>query len=114
MDRGRRVVTWRWLAFILVLFAVVFTVALHGVMSSRRALEEQYAQQEQRLASMENYVAQLKTELVRVGTDDYVENAARESGFYRRGEMRFEFSDPQKLQNYTAEEWQVIIKKKLY
>lgn len=111
----RKVISWRGMAIIAIVFFAVFGAAMYGILTSRHAMQEQYALQHQQIVSMELDVSELKSELARVGTDGYVENEAREKYDYiKDGEMRFEFSDPQKLQNYTAEEWQVILDEKLY
>ena len=112
--RGK-VMTWRGIMIIAGAFAVVFAVAFIGVMSSRSAMNEQLAQQQQRIVAMEQQVAELRNELSRVGTDGYVENEARTRYDYvRNGEIRFEFSDPQMLSYYTQSEWEIIMDEGLY
>ena len=50
-----------------------------------------------------------------MGTDGYVENEARERYDYvREGEVRFVFSDPEKLTYYTEDEWEIIMDEELY
>lgn len=112
--RGK-VMTWRGMLFFAGAFLLVFVVALSGVLASRRAMEEQYQQQQQRIVVMEQEVAALRSELDRVGTDGYVENEARTRYDYvRNGEIRFEFSDPGMLSNYTESEWEIIMDEGLY
>ena len=111
--RGK-VMTWRGILIIAGAFAVVFAVAIIGVMSSRSAMNEQLAQQQQRIVAMEQQVAELRNELSRVGTDGYVENEARTRYDYvRNGEIRFEFSDPQMLSYYTQSEWEIIMDERI-
>lgn len=111
----RKVISWRGMAVISAAFLVVFGIALFGVLSSRHAMYRQYQDQQSQIVDMELNVSELKAELARVGTDGYVENAAREKYEYiKDGEIRFKFSDPQKLQNYTEEEWQIIVDENLY
>ncbi|MBE5797938.1 MAG: hypothetical protein E7327_11285 [Clostridiales bacterium] len=115
MDMDRKVISWRGIAVMIMAFLVVFGIAMFGILSSRRAMEKQYQEQQSRIVDMEMNVSELKNELARVGTDGYVENEAREKYDYiKSGEMRFEFSDPQKLQNYTEDEWQIIVDENLY
>lgn len=110
-----RMMPWRGLIFIAVCFLAVFAVGMYGVLTSRSAMEEQYAQQQERIVAMEQEVAALENELARVGTDGYVENEARgRYDYVREGELRFEFSDPDKLDHYTEEEWQIIMDEGLY
>lgn len=111
----RKVISWRGIAFFVGAFLVVFAIAMFGILSSRYAMEKQYAQQQSRIVDMEMNVSELKNELARVGTDGYVENEAREKYDYiKNGEMRFAFTDPQKLQYYTEEEWLIILEEGLY
>lgn len=112
--RGK-VMTWRGMLMIAGAFFLVFVVALCGVLSSRSAMEAQYAQQQQGIVLMEQDVAALRSELERVGTDGYVENEARTRYDYvRSGEIRFEFSDPEMLSHYTEEEMEIIMDEELY
>ena len=49
-----------------------------------------------------------------MGTDSYVENEAREKyGYIQEGEICFEFTNPEVLNNYTREEWQIIVDERL-
>ena len=112
---GGKVITWKGMIFIAGAFFVVFLVLLSSVLASGKAMEEQYAQQQQHIVVMEQDVAALRNELARVGTDGYVENEARTRYDYvRMGEIRFEFSDPDKLDNYTETEWNIIMDEGLY
>lgn len=112
---GHKTITWRGMIFISAVFLGIFAVAMYGVLSSRSAMEAQYAQRQERIVVMEQEVAALKNELARVGTDGYVENEARERyNYVREGELRFEFADPDRLNHYTEEEWNVIMDEGLY
>lgn len=45
-----------------------------------------------------------------MGSEGYVENAARENyGFIRNGEIVFAFENPELLRGYTEEEYQTIM-----
>ena len=111
----RKIISWRGMAVIVLAFLVVFGIALYGVLSSRRAMQQQFREQQGQIVDMELNVSELKNELARVGTEGYVENEAREKYDYiKSGELRFEFADPQKLQNYTEDEWQIIVDENLY
>ena len=108
-------ITWRGMIFIAGTFLVIFAVLLSGVLISRRGMEAQYAQQQAVIVVMEQEVAALRNELARVGSDGYVEIEARTRYDYvRNGEIRFEFSDPALLDNYTMQEWEVIMDEQLY
>ena len=106
---------WRGIIIIAGFFFVLFLVALVGVLNSRSAMEAEYAQRQAQIVVKEREVAALRGELARVGTDGYVENEARTRYDYgRSGEIRFEFSDPQKLGNYTEAEWDIVMDAGLY
>lgn len=112
--RGKYI-TWRGMIFIAGTFLLIFAVTLSGVLVSRHTMEAQYAQQQATIVVMEQEVAALRNELARVGTDGYVEIEARTRYDYvRNGEIRFEFSDPSLLDNYTMQEWDVIMDEQLY
>lgn len=110
-----KVLPWKGMIIIAGFFLVVFVVLLVGVMNSRNAMEAEYAVRQAEIVVKEREVAALRTELERVGTDGYVENEARTRYDYvRNGEIRFEFADPDKLGNYTDEEWAIIVDAGLY
>ncbi len=112
---GRKTITWRGMIFITAVMLLLFAVGMVRVMSSRSEMEERYARQQADIVVMEQELAALKNELARVGTDGYVENEARERYEYvREGEVRFEFADPDKLDNYTEDEWNIIMEEGLY
>ena len=59
---------------------------------------------------MEMEYADLLLQLQRVGSEGYVENAAREEyGFIKQGEIVFAFENPDALKGYTEEEYQIIM-----
>ncbi|MBQ8202608.1 MAG: septum formation initiator family protein [Clostridia bacterium] len=115
MDRDRKVISWRGMALIVVLMLIVFAILMHTNQKRLNALREQEAALQLTLSGMELDFSDLRSELMRVGSDGYVENEARENyGFIKEGEICFEFTNPKKLQDYTEEEWQVIMEEKLY
>lgn len=110
-----KVIPWKGVIVVAGFFLVVFLVLLVGVTNSRNAMEAEYAERQATIVVMEREVAALRSELERVGTDGYVENEARTRyGYVRNGEIRFEFADPDKLGNYTEEEWAIIMDAGLY
>ncbi len=112
--RGK-VITWRGMIVIAGVFLLAFLVGLAWVYIARRPMEEQSALRQDTIVRLEQEVAELRTELERVGTDGYVEIQARTNFDYvRNGEIRFEFSDPDRLSYYTEEEWDIIMEEELY
>ena len=82
VDRDRRYISWRGMALGAALLLILFFTALFWV----------------------------RSELARVGSEGYVENAAREEyGFIKQGEIVFAFENPDALKGYTEEEYQIIM-----
>ena len=112
---GRKVITWRGMIVISAVFLLIFGISMYGILSSRSAMEAQFERQQAEILQMEKTVSELKNDLARVGTDSYVENEARERYDYvMKDEMLFAFSDPAKLENYTEEEWRIVVEEGLY
>ena len=110
VDRDRRYISWRGMALLSMLVVVLFCVSLHWVRQDIARLEAQDATLQLKVNVMEMDYADLQLELQRVGSEGYVENAARENyGFIRSGEIVFAFEDPEKLKGYTEEEYQIIM-----
>ncbi len=115
MNLERRVISWKLVVAFVVLVLAVFGVLLYNSAQERKALLAQEAELLAMLEERELDYNDLYAELARVGTDGYVENEARgHHGFIGKGEICFAFTNPEKLQYYTAEEWQVIMEEKLY
>lgn len=110
-----KTIRWHGMIIISVFFIGVFVIGLYHVRTSRAAMEARYTCQQKQIVELEQTVSGLEDTLQRVGTDGYVENQAREDYSYTRdGELLFEFSDPGRLDNYTEEEWNVIMDEGLY
>ncbi len=115
VDHDRKVISWRGMAFIAVAMLAVFAVLMWTNRSKLTALRAQEEALAATLVNMEMDYNDLRDELERVGSDGYVENVAREEYEYiKEGELCFAFTNPKKLQDYTEEEWQVIMEEKLY
>lgn len=110
MAGGRKYISWRGMALIAVAMLLLFGVGMHFLRSD---LEKLQAQDEALKAQVTLLLADLddlQTQLQRVGTDGYVENAARETyGYIRQGEIIFAFENPELLKGYTEEEYQIIL-----
>lgn len=105
-----RVMPWKGVFFFAGIIFVLFAVLLVGILNKHQDMEKKYLEQQAGIVTMARQVATLRTELERVGTDGYVENEARSRyGYVRDGEIRFEFSDPDKLSYYTLEEWDIVV-----
>ncbi len=110
VDRDRRYISWRGIALGAALLLILFFVALYWVHADIKRLEAEDAALQLKVNVMEMDYADLQLELARVGSDGYVENAARENyGFIKNGEILFAFEDPDVLKGYTEEEYQIIM-----
>ena len=110
VDRDRRYISWPGMALASVLLVALFCVSLYWVKADIERLHAQDNTLQLKVNVMEMDYADLQLELQRVGSEGYVENAARENyGFIRHGEIVFAFEDPEKLRGYTEEEYQIIM-----
>ena len=110
VDRDRRYISWKGMVLASVLLVALFCVSLYWVQADIAKLQAQDATLQLKVNVMEMNFADLQLELQRVGSDGYVENAARENyGFIRNGEIVFAFENPELLRGYTEEEYQTIM-----
>jgi cell division protein FtsB len=110
MARRGGYIGWRWMALGAAAIVAVFIVALAAVRADLHELQVQEATLSLQMQLLEADYESLADELTRVGTDSYVENAARENyGFIRNGEIVFAFQNPEKLRGYTEEEYRIIL-----
>ncbi|MBR4081385.1 MAG: septum formation initiator family protein [Clostridia bacterium] len=110
VDRDRRFISWKGMALGALLLIVLFCVALHWVRSNIDSLQTRDTTLQQTVNVMEMDYADLLLQLQRVGSEGYVENAARETyGYIRKGEIVFRFENPELLKGYTQEEYQIIM-----
>ena len=109
MARRGGYISWRWMVLGAASIVAVFIVALAAVRSDLHQLRAQESSLVLQLQLLETDYESLAEELERVGTDSYIENAARENyGFIMDGEIIFAFQNPEKLQGYTEEEYRII------
>jgi len=110
VDRDRRYISWRGMALGAAVLLILFFAALYWVRGDIKRLQAQDAALQLKVNVMEMDYASLQLELARVGSEGYVENAARENyGFIKDGEILFAFEDPDALKGYTEEEYQIIM-----
>ena len=110
VDRDRRYISWRGMALGAVLLLILFFAALYWVRTDITRLQSEDKSLQLKVNVMEMDYASLQLELARVGSEGYVENAARENyGFIKDGEILFAFENPDLLKGYTEEEYQTIM-----
>jgi cell division protein FtsB len=93
---------------LMLLGLLVYGLTLNS--AHRRALNEQEASLQQRLSRKEEIQLSLAQQVEDIGSKSYIERHARSDYAYLKpGEMRFEVVNAEVLDNYTQEEWQVIL-----
>ena len=103
---------FRWVALIaaVVLLLTLFAYGLwRNDRDLRQAMDEEEARQIQ-LTSLQAELDSLKVRYREVDTSDssYIESRARaELGYLKPGEIRFQVTNPDLLDSYTDEEWQI-------
>ena len=110
VDRDRRYISWRGMALGAALLLILFFSALFWVRSDIDRLQKEDTTLQLKVNMLEMDYANLQLELARVGSEGYVENAAREEyGFIKEGEIIFAFENPDALKGYTEEDYQIIM-----
>ena len=93
-----------------IMLLILFFTALFWVRSDIDRLQAEDTTLQLKVNMLEMDFADLQLELARVGSEGYVENAAREEyGFIKQGEIVFAFENPDALKGYTEEEYQIIM-----
>ena len=109
-DRSRRYLTWPQLIVLGVLLLAGLLFLWNHVRQETDRVEAAYEELRLVISDKQANVTNLTQQLERVSSDEYAENIAREKFDYiRKGEIVFQFDDPQLLQNYTEEEAQFIL-----
>ena len=114
-DHSRHYFSWPVMAVLLVLVLTVFCTVLHQMHGRTRQLETQAESMRLLNADKKAELDKLELTLQRVDSDGYVENVARKDhDFIRKGEIRFQFDNPDMLEGYTIEEYQFIMDEMRY
>lgn len=109
-DRSRRYLTWPQLIVLGVLLLAALLFLWNHVRQDTDRVEAEYEALRMTISDKQADLSALELQLKRVSSDEYAENIAREKFDYiRKGEIVFEFDNPQLLQNYTEEEAQFIL-----
>ncbi len=108
MDRF--VIRWPVIIVAAVLLAVGFGAVVVSGEKQLDALEKQAVESHQELILAQETITMLNLELKQVGSNSYIENAARKYYSYLKpGELRFEISNPDCLKGYTEQEMQLRV-----
>ena len=104
-----RSMSFKGLALIAAGILVVF-LALHAVLSRRR---NERSEQENLLrvkqARLEEENKSLNAQLNVVDTEEYImTSAVRDYAYVKRDAIRFEFTNPDALNTYTEQEWEIL------
>jgi cell division protein FtsB len=106
----QKTMTLKGFAMILALVLAVF-LTLHLVMKGdlHRKTEQENALK-LALTRLQEEEKDLKNQLSIVGTEDYIVTSARENYSYvSANDIRFQFSNPEALYTYTAEELKILV-----
>lgn len=108
MDRF--VIRWPVVIAAAVALMVAFGVVVISGERELGALQQQAVSSHQDLILAQETITALNLELKQVGSNSYVENAARKYYSYLKpGELRFEISNPDCLKGYTEQEMQLRV-----
>lgn len=108
MDRF--VIRWPVVIAAAVALVVAFGVVVISGERELGALQQQAVSSHQDLILAQETITALNLELKQVGSNSYVENAARKYYSYLKpGELRFEISNPDCLKGYTEQEMQLRV-----
>ena len=103
---------WSWLMviIILMLLATVFAFAMNRNDALRRQDRSEESTQQYILSRKEEELISLRAKLEDVGSKSYIENHARgDLSYLKPGEVRYTVTNPELLDSYTADEWQIIL-----
>ena len=110
MAGGRKYISWRVMALITAAMLLLFGVGMHFLHANLTRLQAQDEALKAQVTLLQSDLEALQNQLQRVGTDGYVETAARETyGYIREGEIIFAFEHPEALKGYTEEEYQIVL-----
>ena len=106
----RDTMDWRrfgWIAGILLAVFLAFFLLLHSQVSQSRQKESALRVT---LTRMEEQNKEMNAELSLVGTEDYIVTSAMTNyAFMNKNDLRFQFTNPEALYAYTAEELKVLM-----
>lgn len=106
----QRTMNWKGLAVVCGVILLVFLV-LHGILQSNLRDKQAVSNDKQAaLIDLQTENRALLAEMETVGTNAYIENSARMNYSYvQKGEIRFEFTNPEALSAYTEKELQILM-----
>ena len=110
-----RTQTIRWSAFILFIAAILiaFVAGLLWNSSGMKTARETSSQLQYQLSLSEENRDKLDKKLSSVGSKAYIESRARSELLYLRpDEIRFEVQNAELLDNYTPQEWNILMEQK--
>ena len=103
-------ITWPVVVFAGLMLLGILVYGLNVNAANRRALNDREANLQYNLSRKEEVQLQLAQQVEDIGSKSYIESHARSDYAYLKpGEMRFEVVNAEVLDNYTQEEWQVIL-----
>lgn len=109
--QNRDYVSWRTMAVLAVLIVGGFAFLMMRTSNRLDTLQAEDSDLLNEVQIMTQEYDSLKRQLARVGSDGYVENAARDDEYQmiKRGEIIFSFPSIQVLEGYTEEEFLILL-----
>lgn len=108
-QRKRGVLGWPIILAALILMGIGFTVAMRNIRVDLADAQARQTEVSRELIMSQDEYRDLSAQLLLVGSDSYIENMARQHyDFLKPGELRFEISNPELLNNYTEEELHIL------
>ena len=103
-------VSWYLVIVLVIVLAGVFIAGMVINQRQRTRLAEQEATLQMALSRREEQQLSLQQKIDNIGSKSYIETRARaDYAYLKPGELRFEVVNSDQLDNYTDEEWQVIL-----
>ncbi|MDO5435918.1 MAG: hypothetical protein Q4G19_06075 [Clostridia bacterium] len=106
----RRTMSWKGIAIVCGMIMAAFLI-IHAILqNSLNQKTDAYNARQATLIDLQSVNKDLTAEMETVGTNAYVENSARVIYSYvQKGELRFEFTNPDALGAYTPAELQILM-----
>ena len=102
--------SWLMLAVIMILLIIVFAFGMSRNSADRRQALSQESNQQYLLSRKEEELISLRAKLEDVGSKSYIETHARgDLSYLKPGEIRYHVTNPELLDSYTEEEWQIML-----
>lgn len=105
----QKTMNWKGFAVIMILILVVFLTLLIIAKNKRNSQMTAINEKQIIQAEQEEMYRELLRQQELIGTEGYiVQSAIRNYSYVNRDDIRFEFSNPEALNNYSEEEFRIL------